>query len=233
MAAEMKDRLSKRGRSDYAYAVIASYRRDPKLNGKDLMQAAKIVRGNDSLDDQIELVLEIQANGGASGVFHGMSEDDLRTFMRHPNTMVASDSATRQMNEDVPHPRGYGNNARVLGRYVREYGVIRLEDAVRRMTSLPAQTFRFRNRGLIREGMAADIVIFDPATVIDPSTYVQPHQYSTGVSQVFVNGVQVIIDQEHTNARPGKPIFGPGYRKSAPVGERLSLEHIHEPSCEH
>ncbi|MDW8310459.1 MAG: amidohydrolase family protein, partial [Verrucomicrobiales bacterium] len=129
----MRRKLRDRGRDDYAYAVIASFRGDPSLNGLNLVEAARKLRGSDSLDDQIETILEIQKRGGASGVFHGMNEADLQTFLRHPNTMIACDSGLRRFGEGVPHPRGYGNNARVLGRYVRELGVLRLEEAVRKM----------------------------------------------------------------------------------------------------
>lgn len=117
--------------------------------------------------------------------------------------MIASDSGVRQADESVPHPRGYGNNARVLGRYVRELKIISLEDAIRKMTSLPAQTFGFRNRGMIREGFAADIVIFDENTISDRATFDQPHQYPVGISYVLVNGQLVVANDKMTDARPG------------------------------
>ncbi|MBM3836970.1 MAG: amidohydrolase family protein, partial [Verrucomicrobia bacterium] len=149
---QMKDSLRKSQRENYAYAVIANYKKDTSLNGKSVVEAAQSARGSDSLEDQIELILEIHKNGGASGVFHGINEDDLRKFLSHPNTMIASDSGVRRFNEGVPHPRGYGNNARILSRYVRELKVLRLEDAIRRMTSLPATAFKLRERGVLREG---------------------------------------------------------------------------------
>src|SRR5690606_37275440 len=131
------------------------------------VEAAKKLRNDDSLDSQIETILEIESNGGASGVFHSMSEQDVQSFMRHPNTMIAADSGIRTFNIGAPHPRGYGNNASVLGRYVQEEKVLRLEDAIRKMTSLPAQTFHLKGRGEIREGHWADLVVFDPETVTD------------------------------------------------------------------
>ncbi|MCO5053506.1 MAG: D-aminoacylase [Verrucomicrobiae bacterium] len=200
---QMKRRITARGRQDYAYAVIASYRHDPSLNGLNIVEAAKKLRGNDSLDDQIETILEIQEHGSASGVFHGMNEEDLQKFMKYPNTMVASDSGIREFGKGVPHPRGYGNNARVLARYVRELKVLRLEEAIRKMTSLPATTFRLKNRGLLKEGFWADITIFDPQKVNDPATFNDPHHYATGIPLVLVNGVTVIANGEHTGARPG------------------------------
>ncbi|HVM48851.1 MAG TPA: D-aminoacylase [Candidatus Acidoferrum sp.] len=206
IAAEMKRNVLAKGRGDYSYAVIASCTADPSLDGLSVAAAAKAKRGSDSLDDQIELVLGIQAKGGASAVFHGMNEEDLRTFMRHPNTMIACDSGVRQFGEGVPHPRGYGNNARVLGRYVRELHVLRLEDAIRKMTSLPAETFHFKNRGELREGNWADIVVFDPDRVLDTATYESPHHYPVGIPYVLVNGVVVINNGEHTGAKAGRAL---------------------------
>jgi N-acyl-D-amino-acid deacylase len=176
------------------------------LNGLNIAQAAKKLRGSDSLTGQIETILEIQKNGGASGVFHSMNEADVQKFMQHPNTMVASDSGVRAFGQGVPHPRGYGNNARFLARYVRELHVLRLEDAIRRMTSLPATTFGLSNRGLVREGCWADLVVFDPKKVQDNATFTEPHQYATGFNHVFVNGVEVVREDKHTGARPGQAV---------------------------
>ncbi|MFN7141781.1 MAG: N-acyl-D-amino-acid deacylase family protein, partial [Limisphaerales bacterium] len=203
---DMKATLKRRGNKDYSYAVIASFKADRSLNGLTIAEAAKKARGSDSLDDQIELIFDIERKGGASGVFHGMSEEDVQNFMRHPNTMLASDSGVRRLGSEVPHPRGYGNNARVLGQYVREKNVIRLEDAIRKMTSLPATTFRLKERGILAEGNWADIVVFDPETVKDNATYDDPHHYSTGFKYVLVNGVIVVENDKHTEARPGKAI---------------------------
>ncbi|HKS36448.1 MAG TPA: amidohydrolase family protein, partial [Verrucomicrobiae bacterium] len=105
-----------------------------------------------------------------------------------------------------PHPRGYGNNARVLSRYVRELKVLRLEEAVRRMTSLPATTFGIKDRGLLREGAWADMVVFDPARVREEATFNDPHHYATGFAAVLVNGVVVVKEDRHTDARPGKTL---------------------------
>jgi N-acyl-D-amino-acid deacylase len=203
IVAEMKQKLQNGKRADYSYVMIAEYRADRSLNGLNVVEATRKKRGSDSVDEQIELILEMQANGGASGVFHGINEYDLRVFLKHPNTMFASDSGIRRWKEGVPHPRGYGNNARVLARYVRELGLLRLEDAVRRMTSLPATTFRLRQRGLVKEGCWADLVVFDPAKVQDNATFSDPHHYATGFEAVFVNGVEVVSRDEHTGARPG------------------------------
>jgi N-acyl-D-amino-acid deacylase len=206
IVAQMKERLQRAGRESYDYVMIASYRADRSLNGKSIVEAARLKRGSDSLDDQIELILEIQRSGGASGIFHGIGEEHLQRFLAHPNTMVASDGGVRAIDDSVPHPRSYGNNARVLARYVRELKLLRLEDAIRKMTSLPATTFRLKDRGLLREGAWADLVLFDPATIQDHATFTQPHQYATGIPHVFVNGVAVIQGGRHTDARPGKAL---------------------------
>jgi N-acyl-D-amino-acid deacylase len=203
---EMKRNLHSKGREDYSYSVIASYANDKSLNGLNVVEAAQAKRNSDSLDDQIEMILEIQKHGGAGAVFHGMSEDDLQKFMRHPNTMVACDSGIREFGKDVPHPRGYGNNARVLARYVRELKVLRLEDAVRKMSSLPANTFQFKQRGELREGYWADIVIFDPEKIQDTAEYKDPHHYPAGIVEVLVNGIEVLRDGEHTGAKAGKAL---------------------------
>ncbi|MFM2144105.1 MAG: hypothetical protein RLZZ476_2649 [Verrucomicrobiota bacterium] len=199
--AAMRER---QGRKDYAYAVIARCASDPTLNGKNIPAAAKQIRGSDTLDDQIETILALEAAGGASAIFHGMNEDDLQTFLQHPLTMIASDGGPRVLGQDVPHPRSYGNNARVLGRYVRELKLIKLEDAIRRMTSLPAETFQIKDRGLLKPGAIADVVIFDPEKVTDPSTFDDPHHHAVGFEHVLVNGVPVIESAALTEARPGQ-----------------------------
>jgi N-acyl-D-amino-acid deacylase len=203
---EMRSDLQKRKSPDFSYAVIASYRPNPCYAGLNIVEAATLEFGHATLDDQIAMILEIERNGGATGVFHGMSEADLETFMRHPNTMIASDSGVRRFQVDVPHPRGYGNNARVLARYVREKKVLRLEDAIRRMTSLPARTFQLPERGELAPGNWADVVVFDPENVSDPSTFSDPHHYSVGFRWVLVNGEIVVESDRHTGAKPGQVI---------------------------
>ncbi len=206
MVAEMKDSIAKGQRGDYTYAVVANFKADKRYNGKTIPQAAKLFRGADTLDDQIETILDIESRGGAQGVFHGMSEPDLKKFLALPHTMIASDAGVRRFGDAVPHPRGYGNNARVLGRYVREFHTITLEEAVRKMTSLPARTFKLRDRGELRVGAIADLVVFDPEKVSDPSTYDDPHHYAVGFSDVIVNGVPVIRGEKLGEARPGRPV---------------------------
>jgi N-acyl-D-amino-acid deacylase len=211
---EMKEGLKRSGFKDYSYARVANYQPDRSFNGKSIAEITKQVRGKSDVTNQIEQILTMYEAGGASMVYHGMNEDDVQRIMREPFTMIASDSGVRQIDESVPHPRGYGNNARVLGRYVRELHLLTLEDAIRKMTSLPAQTFGFRDRGMVREGFAADLVIFDEKMIGDRATFDKPHQYPGGVSYVIVNG-EVVFGDGMTGARPGVSLRGPGYSLGA------------------
>lgn len=207
---DTKDALKRSGFKDYSFAVVASYDRDKSFNGKSIAEITKQVRNKTDVTSQIQQMLEMYEAGGAAMIYHGMDEGDVKRIMQEPFTMIASDSGVRQLDESVPHPRGYGNNARVLGRYVRELKLIALEDAIRKMTSLPAQTFGFRDRGLIREGFAADFVIFDENTISDQATFDKPHQFPTGITFVIVNGETVLANGQMTEARPGIALRGPG-----------------------
>ena len=203
---QMKKTLRESKRADYGFVMLADYKHDRSINGLRIPVAAQKFSGTNSLDAQIDLILSIQSHGGANAVFHGISEEDMRAFLQHPNTMIASDSGVRRWNEGVPHPRGYANNARLLNEYVHKLHLLRLEDAIRRMTSLPATTFRIRDRGLLREGYWADLVIFDLAKVQDHATFEDPHHYATGFAAVLVNGIPVVSNDTHTTARPGKAL---------------------------
>jgi N-acyl-D-amino-acid deacylase len=211
IAEEMKENLKRKGFKDYSWAYVASYNAKPEYNGKSIAEITKVAKNSKKVADQIEQIMEMYENGGAQMVYRTMSEDDVKNIMHEPFTMIASDSSVREFNIGMPHPRGYGDNARVLGHYVRELGVISLEDAIRKMTSLPAQTFGLRDRGQIREGFAADIVIFDPAAVTDKATFDKPHQYAEGFSSIIVNGRVVYDGQKMTGEMPGEPLRGNGY----------------------
>ena len=150
-------------------------------------------------------------------IYFLMSEENVRKEMGKRWISFGSDEAA-QAPEGVflksnPHPRAYGNFARVLGKYVREEKVITLEEAVRRLTGLPAANLALDSRGLLKEGMFADIAVFDPKTIADRATFEKPHQYAVGMKHVFVNGVQVLQDGEHTGAKPGRALSGPGKKK--------------------
>ena len=212
VVSEMKEALKRSGFKDYSYAMVANYEPDKSFNGRSIAEITQQVRGKKDIKSQIEQIIAMYEAGGAGMVYHGMSEDDVQRIMREPFTMIASDSGVRQIDESVPHPRGYGNNVRVLGHYVRELQLLSLEDAIRKMTSLPAQTFGFRDRGMVREGFAADLVIFDEKTIADRATFDKPHQYPVGMSYVMVNGEVVFANEQMTSARPGKALRGPGYQ---------------------
>ena len=199
----MLAKLKKRKLPHFSYPVVASYRPDTSYNGKSIEEVNLLRGGKHKAAAEAETVIQMMEQGGAGMVFHGMSDKDVTTIMQYPFNMFASDASIRIYKSGNPHPRGYGTNARVLGKYVREEKVISLEEAIRRMTSLPAQKFHLSDRGLLRDGFAADIVIFDAATVKDLSTYDQPHQYSTGFDYVIVNGVITVDAGKHNGKRAG------------------------------
>jgi N-acyl-D-amino-acid deacylase len=223
----------KRGRKSLAYAVVASCKGHPEFVGRNLQECAQILKlrkengGKDvellgdankplaalpevTMEDQYRAIIEIVLSGGGQGVFHSMAEEDVANILRNPLVAVASDSGVREFGVAQPHPRGYGTNARVLGHYSRELKVITLEDAVRKMTSLPATAFRFKDRGLVREGYFADLAVFDPNVVIDKATFEQPHAYSVGFQYVLVSGGLVIDDAKMTGKLSGQCLYGPG-----------------------
>ena len=209
----MLRKLKNRKLKHFSYAVVASHRADSAYNGKSIEEINLMKGKKHKAKQEAETVIELMINGGAGMIFHGMSEDDVKNIMRYPFNMFASDASIRQFGQGVPHPRGYGTNARVLGKYVREEKVLSLEEAIRRMTSLPAQKFQLTNRGLLKEGMAADILIFDENKVQDLSTFEKPHQYSTGFQFVIVNGKLTVENGVHTGVRNGAVLAGPGTNK--------------------
>jgi N-acyl-D-amino-acid deacylase len=204
VVAYMLRRLQKRKLKHFSYPVVASFRADTSLNGKSIEQVNLIRGRKHKAREEAETIIQMMEQGGAGMVFHGMGDEDVKAIMRYPFNMFACDASIRIFHSGNPHPRGYGTNARVLSKYVRDEKVITLEEAIRRMTSLPAQKFQLRDRGLLREGFAADIVVFDEEKVKDMSTYEQPHQYSIGFNYVLVNG-KITVDQgKHTGMRGGK-----------------------------
>lgn len=181
------------------------------LTGKTLAEAAKL-RGEDPVDTIMNLVLEDRSRVGT--VYFMMSEDNLRKQIALPWVSFGSDAGS--MSPEPPftkssaHPRAYGNFSRLLGRYVRDEQVIPLEEAIRRLTGLPATNLELDRRGFLREGMFADVTVFDPQAIIDRATFEKPHQFATGMRHVFVNGGHVLENGEHTGAKPGRVVHGPG-----------------------
>jgi N-acyl-D-amino-acid deacylase len=192
-----------------------------RYSGKRVPEIAAL-RGKGVEETALELVLEDGSR--VSTIFHSMSEDNVRKGLVRPWVSLGSDAgalAVRPPFTDTPvHPRGYGNFARLLGRYVREEKLLSLAEAVRKLTSLPAENLRIADRGRLRNGYFADLAIFDPARIADRATFEQPHQYAVGMRHVFVNGVQVLRDGDHTGATPGRAVRGPGWKKcGAQAGE--------------
>lgn len=202
IAAEMRANLQEMGEPDYAFATVARYGPKPEFEGRTIAAIAASL-GRAGVDGQIETIFDMMNAGGASMIYKLMGDEDIDRIMRWPDTAIASDGGVQQMGAGSPHPRSYGTNARVLAEYVRERHVLTLEDAVRRMTSLPAHTFGLRDRGVLKPGMAADIVVFDPATVADKATFERPHQYSAGFEWVLVNGKVAVDGGKVTAARGG------------------------------
>lgn len=202
-----------RGGGDPKNVFIARCAWDQSLEGKNLAEITKARGRSASFEDAAETALELVAKGGASAIFHAINEEDLVRILKDPLTMIASDGGVEIPKRGVPHPRSYGTFARVLNVYVREKHVISLEEAVRKMTSLPAQRFGLTDRGLLRPGLKADVIVFDPERVRDKATFAEPHQYAEGVSFVIVNGALVLDDGKMTEARPGKVLLGVAARR--------------------
>lgn len=197
------------GERGFDAAIVSDVPKNPeKYVGKSLGQ---IARERKKAPDEATLDLYVEQDGEVGLVMYYMSEKDTQLALQDPFLSIDSDgTAVSPEFGGQPHPRYYGTFPRVLGHYVREQKVVGLEEAVRKMTSLAAQRMGLRDRGILREGMWADIVVFDPDKVIDRATFEKPHQFPEGISHVVVNGATVIRDGEHTGAKPGQPLFGPG-----------------------
>jgi N-acyl-D-amino-acid deacylase len=181
------------------------------FTGKSLAEVAKM-RGKDPVETIMDLISEDESRIGT--IYFVMSEENVKKELAKPWISFGSDEAS-QAPEGVflksnPHPRAYGNFARVLGKYARDEKVIALPEAVRRLSALPATNLGLDHRGFVQDGMFADVVVFDPATIADRATFDKPHQYAVGMKHVFVNGVQVLKDGDHTGAKPGRALAGPG-----------------------
>ncbi|HLG17103.1 MAG TPA: amidohydrolase family protein [Blastocatellia bacterium] len=199
-----------RGGGDPKNVVVARCAWDRSLEGKSLAQITRERGRSSSIEDAAETAMELIERGGGSGVFHAINEGDVLAIMKDPMTMIGSDGEIPVFGQGAPHPRSYGTFARVLGVYVREKQALMLEDAIRKMTSLPAARLGLHDRGLLRPQMKADIVIFDPDRVRDRATFEQPHQYAEGFTYVIVNGTLILDEGKITEARPGRVLAGQG-----------------------
>lgn len=204
------------GRGKGSRVLLRSFRNEKlkPLVGKTLAEVAEM-RGKSPEETAMDLIIEDDSRVGVANF--GISEDNVRKAIKKPWVSFCSDGGSLSAEGDFlkqnPHPRAYGSFARLLGKYVRDEKLIPLQEAIRRLTSLPAENLRIQRRGRLEPGYYADVVIFDPATIQDHATFVNPHQYATGVHHVWVNGQQVIKDGEHTGAKPGRVVYGPGRRK--------------------
>jgi N-acyl-D-aspartate/D-glutamate deacylase len=190
---------------------------NPALKGYEGKTVAEIARteGKDPLDLLMDIVIADRANTGR--VTFSMSGEDVSTALAHPLVSIGTDSGAKAedgvFSEEKSHPRAWGSAPRILGHYVRDEKLLTLEEAIRKMTTLPASRMGLADRGILRPGMAADITAFDPATVRERSTYADPVHYSEGIPYVVVNGQLVVDGGRITDARPGRALLGPGYRK--------------------
>ena len=208
--ASMRDILvHERVGDDLARVQFRTVASDPRYDGKTLADLAADRGLSNTVEAGISLVIELQLAGGFSGIYHVMDEEDVKRIMRHPYAMFETDGDPVAYGVGYPHPRSYGAFPRVLARYVRELGVLTLEEAIRRMTSLSAEQIGQHERGRIEEGMYADITVFDPEIIQDRATFTDPHQYAFGIHHVVVNGVPVIRDGALTGAKPGRVLVGP------------------------
>ena len=195
--------------------LLVGFRSDAlkPLTGKTLAQVAQM-RGKSPIETAIDLVIEDQSR--IETIYFLMSDENVRKQVAQPWVSFGSDAASLAPEgvflKSQPHPVAYGNFARLFAKYVRDEHVISLQEAVRRLTSLPASNLKLQKRGSLAPGDFADVVVFDPATIQDHATFENPTQYATGVAHVFVNGVQVLRDGEHTGAKPGRVVRGPGYQ---------------------
>jgi N-acyl-D-amino-acid deacylase len=217
-AAEMKG-----GSRDWSTVQPTGFR-NPALRtyaGKRMTEIAAL-RGKGVEETALELVRDDDSR--VNTIFHSMSEENVRKGLVRPWVSFGSDAGAVAVpttpDAELVHPRRYGNFARLLGRYVREEKLLTLQEAVRKLTSLPAHNLRIADRGTLRKGFYADLAIFDPATIADRATYDQPHQYAVGMRHVFVNGVQILRDGEHTGATPGRAVRGPGWKKCGPSNRK-------------
>ena len=203
--------LYDRGGGDPENVFISRNSWDRSMEGKNLAQLTQERGFEPTAENAAETVFEIIRGGGAGAVYHAIGPDDVDRIMQHPASAIGSDGAVSVFGAGAPHPRQYGTFARVLGYYVRERGIISLEEAVRKMSSQSALRLGIRDRGTLNEGYFADIAIFDAEEIQDMATFENPHQYAVGMKYVLVNGEVVVADGSHTGSRPGRVLYGPGY----------------------
>jgi N-acyl-D-amino-acid deacylase len=197
---------------DKLETIRISRSRTSEYEGKNLREILIAQGKKPTVKNAADLIISIEKNGGTGGVFFQMDEKDVEDLMRLPYNIHASDGGIQVPGKGVPHPRNYGTFPRVIAHYVREKGVLSLEEAIKKMTSLPAQVFRLADRGILKKGLVADVTVFDYESFADKASFENPHQYSQGLYYVIVNGEIVVQNNTHTGKRPGKILYGPGAR---------------------
>lgn len=202
--------INDRGGDDLRRVQLANVGWNHDLDGKTLYDWCLLDKLPPTLENGAELVIKAQSNGGANAIFHAIDDDDVKRIMRHPFTAVATDGSLSAPGRPPVHPRTYGTFPRVLARYVREEKVIPIEEAIRKMTSLPASRMGFKDRGMLKEGYFADIVIFDEDSIGDTNTYLEPHSYPTGIAYVIVNGAVTVENNALNDVSAGRVLRRPG-----------------------
>ena len=192
------------GGKDLTRIQFRNFKQNPTFSGKTLADYADHLGLPLTLETGIDLILELELQGGFIGIFHAMSEQDIEYFLQHTNTMIDSDGDLLNFGEGHPHPRCYGTFPKILGHFVRDKKIISLEDAIHKITYLPSEKIGLKDRGRIQEGAFADLVIFDFDTIADNSTYTDPHHFPSGIKYVLVNGEMVLEKEKITRKMPGK-----------------------------
>lgn len=205
-----KNQIGIRVGNDLSLIQIASYKANSNWEGKTMADILKERGKEPTLDKGIDLVIEMYLSGGPSIIYHYINLDDIKVLMRNPYVMVASDGDIREYGSGAPHPRNYGSFPRVLSYYVKDQYILTMEEAIKKMTSMPAKKLSIKDRGVIKPGNWADIVIFNENEIKDTATFFNPHQYPLGIKYVIVNGTLTAKDGKHTGKATGKVLYGPG-----------------------
>ena len=206
--------ISQKGINKLEMIYVSRNRNHKEYEGKNLAEILELQDKKKTISNGADLIIEMQKTDRPSGVFFQMAEEDVKSLMQISYNMIGSDGGIQIPGKGVPHPRSYGTFPRVLGRYVRQWNTLSLPDAVRKMTSLPAQAMGFHDRGVLRTGMAADIVVLNPDEIIDTATFPEPHQYPDGIPYVIVNGKLTVDQGEWTEARSGSILYGSAVKRN-------------------
>jgi len=203
--------MNDRGGGDLKRIQLAKFDWKPELEGKTLYDWAEEEGMEPNAENGAELVILAQLNRGASAIYHAISPEDVENIMQGPNTIIASDGRITAFENGFPHPRVYGTFPRVIGHYARDKGVLSIQEAIKKMTSMPAKRMGLSDRGMLADGLKADLVVFNPKTIIDKATFEKPHQYPEGIDYVIINGVVVLEKGKFNDVKSGEILRGPGY----------------------